>query len=522
LAKHLFYLTNNQLTAMVWDNGEFTAPETFDNYPTGWQKFSDYLLENNQIPALFLTDLIEEDFQRESIPHVLGSARSNLVERRLNTLYRDTPYHKASFQDREKQGRRDDRVLFSALTNVPLLTPWIDAVQANKVELAGIYSVALLTPLLFQKLNLVKLSSLVVTHQSSGLRQSFFQDGYLRFSRLSPETAWSPESIAETTDTEMAKTRQFLASTRLLARGDPLQVVVIAKPEILGFLAPRCLNGDGLQYRFITLQDAKPLFGVSKPIELNNCDSLFLSLLSSNRIVSHYATALQARLYALSQVRSILYASCIVTVFASLFLSAKDGIDAINATNATQLARLQTRTALVNYQATVSNMPVTVANPSDMRAAVEIEQLISKNRPTPITLITQISNALDTFPLVKLTELKWDASDSSAASSDPNLAPPAEATGELVPIMAGLFGIPNKPQESILLEAEITPFKNDYRSALNVVQQFVTLLEKNPRIKVEIIKPPIDIRPTVKLESQSGNDDALKRPQFTLKIVWKP
>jgi hypothetical protein len=41
-------------------------------------------------------------------------------------------------------------------------------------------------------------------------------------------------------------------------------------------------------------------------------------------------------------------------------------------------------------------------------------------------------------------------------------------------------------------------------------------------VHVEITKPPLDVRPTVKLESKAGNDDDLAKPRFSLKLVWKP
>ena len=62
MAKHLLYLTNTQLSAAIWDKGELSSLQVFDNYPTGWTKFAEYLSNVAELPAFFLTDLIEEDF----------------------------------------------------------------------------------------------------------------------------------------------------------------------------------------------------------------------------------------------------------------------------------------------------------------------------------------------------------------------------------------------------------------------------------------------------------------------------
>jgi len=76
LAKHLLYLTNHQLTTTIWDKGALSASRTFDNYASGWQRFSEYLAAYRDVPAYLLTDVVEEDFQRENIPHVLDAQKT--------------------------------------------------------------------------------------------------------------------------------------------------------------------------------------------------------------------------------------------------------------------------------------------------------------------------------------------------------------------------------------------------------------------------------------------------------------
>jgi hypothetical protein len=522
LAKQLLYLSNNQLSATIWEKGVFSEPQTFDQYPSGWLKFAQYLARHREIPAYLLTDLIEEDFQRETIPHVMGPARKNLIERRLLNLYRDTPYRQATQQGREKDGRRDDRMLFSALTNAQLLKPWLDALLKEKINVGGIYSVALLSPLLFKKLDLGKARALLVTHQSSGLRQNYFQDGYLRFSRLSPETAWSPEAIAEITDVEMAKTRQFLASTRLMARGEQINIVVVAAADIIAQLRPRCPNEGGMLYRFIDLDEARQVFGMTKLDQLTRCDPLFLSLLGSKRVPSHYATQEQTRQYRLSQLRAGLNALSVITLSAALIMATGNGLETMHATNQTHQAQIKTKATLAAYQATTSSMPVTVANPHDMKAAVEVAHQIAENGPMPTQVLSLLSRALEALPQIKIHELSWQTNVIEDAALDPSAAPAPAAPGEAPLLMGGLLGIPVKPGQSLILEGEVAPFKNDYRSALEIVQQLNVELQKDPHLRVEIIKPPIDIRPTVKLESQAGNDAELAKPLFSLKLVWKP
>jgi hypothetical protein len=522
LSKHLLYLTNTQLSAYIWDKGVLSPPKIFDNYASGWTNFAEYLEKYDELPTYLLTDLIEEDFQLENIPHVFGSAKKALIERKLNNLYRDTPYRSARNQGREKEGRRDDKMLFSALTNSQLIKPWTDALESKKINVTGVYSVALLSNVVFKKLGLENDATLLVTHQSSGLRQSFFKDGYLRFSRLSPETAWSPETIAEMINAEMAKTRQFLVSTRLINRNENITMVVVSAKDILEHLQPLAQNIENLSYQFIHLYEAKRLLGLDRLIELNLCDPLFLSLLASQRVSTHYATSEQHRLLLLAQTKIALNFISVLAVSIGLFLTADAGVNAYNAMQLTKQAKIETQIALSKYQATISSMPVTVVNPKDMKVAAELQKMLILNGPIPNIRLQTISQAMANLPQIKIHEINWKASEPVVAGAEVSLDAPAPEILENAPISASLLGLGKKPDEIIELEAEIVPFKNDYRTAIDVVNEFIRELKKDTHLQVELVKPPIDIRTSVVLESQSGNDENLIKPKFHLKLVWRP
>jgi hypothetical protein len=81
---------------------------------------------------------------------------------------------------------------------------------------------------------------------------------------------------------------------------------------------------------------------------------------------------------------------------------------------------------------------------------------------------------------------------------------------------------PRAPQ-SLLLEAEILGQEDDYRGAVDSMNQFAQALAKHPRLTVEVDKPPVDTRPTVKLAGKAGPQAvAPGRAKFTLNLVWKP
>ncbi|MBS0307732.1 MAG: hypothetical protein JSS58_02060, partial [Proteobacteria bacterium] len=454
-----------------------------------------------------------------NIPHVIGSTRKSLIQRRLGQLYRDTPFHHAGAQGREKEGRKDDRMLFSALTNAELLKPWLAAILKEKVPLAGIYSVPLLSVLLCKKLHLSAGSVLLVSHQSSGLRQSYFHDGQLRFSRLTQLSEQDLDDMAETANTEMAKTRQFLVSTRQMQRDQHVQIVVLAAGDILQRLQTRSPDTPTLAHHFIAPGEASSLSGLRNVPESTLCDALFLTLLARSTTSPHYQLPEHQRLYTLWQTRAALYVLSAATIAAGLLWTGANVIDILDTSGKLHQLEQSTQALEQRYQALIQSMPKTVANPKEMKTAVDLADMITQNAPSPEALLVQISRALDTLPQIKIKQLHWQASETEPVNDPTGAAPPPPADA---PPAAALVGVPNKPVEILTIEGEVIPFKDDYRSALASVNQLALELGKNKQLKIEITRPPLDVRPTVNLKGQAGNNDEAMQARFELTLVWKP
>jgi hypothetical protein len=519
--KQLLYLTNNQLTAYAWVKGDLCAIREFANDATGWQAFSSYLASQQGIPAYLLVDLIEEAFQRDTIPHVLGKTRATLIKRRLGQIYRDTPYRQGSIQGRDKGGRKDDLVLFSALTNPALPKPWVDAILEQRVPLAGIFSLALLSSVLFKYFGLGSAPLLLATHQSSGLRQSYFQDGTLRFSRLTPLSDLSPDAIAETATLEIGKTRQFLASTRQLPAGALIHIVILANDNLLPALQTACRDTATVLHRLISLQEAAHLLGLKHLTNIALCDPLFLSLLGSKAPANHYRLSDQTRFYKLWQTRIALYWLSAATVATGIVWTGMSAVDVLDTQQKNRQMELAIRSAETRYRSTISTMPSSVAKPQNMKATVDIEAMIAQNAPEPIALFSIVSRALNRRPEIRIDQMQWQVRETDPAAANAGEATPPAPTGEAVPSVA-LIGIPKNPFQVITIEGEVAPFKNDFRTALESVRQFTAELVKNKQVKVEVTRWPLDIRPAVKLDGNAGNEDPAIKAGFALKLVWNP
>jgi hypothetical protein len=187
------------------------------------------------------------------------------------------------------------------------------------------------------------------------------------------------------------------------------------------------------------------------------------------------------------------------------------------------------------YRARMSGMPPALAPTADMKAAVTVQRLLSAQGPRPTDVVGLLSGALDKVPRIHLLRLEWrvnpegasgpagNASASAPAAMPGRLADPAtpgQSEGESIP--SSILGIPGRPPESLRLEAEVQLAQNDYRGAMDSMNQFAQELARERRLKVEIERPALDVRPGVKLSGRTGALAGDKAAQFVLNLVLMP
>jgi hypothetical protein len=497
--KQLFYLTSDQLCAYRWSKGRLEAGPCFAADQAGRRAFAAFLESGNDAPVCLLADLIEEDFQRLLLPHVGGRAGRELVRRKLRHLFRDTPYRHASIQGRDSAGRRDDRVLFCALTNPAIVAPWVALLEQQAIPLGGIYSASLLSaPLIGQLAIRQHRHLLLVTQQTGGLRESYFDAGQLKFSRLMPATG--RDGVAVGIAGETNKTRQFLASIRLLARGDLLHTVIVAPAQQVETLRPQCVDGLDIAYHFIEMENAAARLGLSPVPGL--AEPLLLALLGRDPPASHFVLPGPARFYLLWRARRYLHAgSAALLAGAVLWLSVNLwGIT--GASNTTATLRSEAQTYEARYRARMAVLPPAPDRVQNMKAAVLLDAMVAAQAPGPARMLEMLSAALDQAPQIRLLELNWNV--------------------RAVPASSLLAGIPVAPPQTLRIEAELVLGQNDYRSVLESMNHFTRELAAHPGMRVEVVQAPLDMRPSVKLSGKAGPGASDALVKLILNLDWKP
>lgn len=522
--KRLLYLSENRLAAWCWRGGQLSHAGTFSADTEGLTKFSDYLKESPTAPIYMLVDVIEEDFRNENIPHILGKDRQALIDRKLGQLFRTTAYRYASLQGRELGGRRDDKLLLTGLTNDSLIKPWVERILKRKQPLVGIWSLPLFSQVLLKKLGLAAPHQLLVTRQvSTGLRQSYFQDGQIKFSRL---TLISPEdmaSMATTVSREVSRTQQYLNSLRLLPRDAVLEIATCGASHLLQ-LQPESLDAPLLRYQVLSLEDILGGFGFNIPDFELTSEILYLHLLGRFPPSQHYASPEQMWYSRLRQTRAGILGATALLLAAGSYVAGSNLDLALADYKQSEKITHETQGYSSQYQAIKNGLPPMPTTPENMKNAVELMQAVYVNDVTPQRLVELVSQALETSASIKLNQMKWQVRDTPNEESAPDQ--PAPAGGSPVGGPENNNNVPGlvinaaKPYQIAVLDGEISPF-SDYRSALNDVNRFIETLKKNPYLQATALTMPIDIGSSVSLQGSVGKKTQ-KKAVFSVKLVLSP
>jgi hypothetical protein len=519
LEKHFIYLTNQRLISVLARAEKFGEPRVFALNVAGKNEFDVYLGGMEKFPAYLLTDLIEEDFRSDTIPHVKPSDWLQLVERKLSQTYRSTPYRHATAQGREAEGRRDDRVLYTAITNPDLLKPWTDLLRAHKIPLMGIYSAPLLATRLLKYLRLQLEHVLVVTLVAAGVRQNYFQDGLIKFSRLTPLGESGQGYPSEIIAQEVGKTWQYLDSIRYQPRGEALQVYVICHPSEQARYTSALQGSPQLQYRFLDITQVAAMLGQTRLPENSDSAGIMLNLLAEKIPANHYAPTEDTYYARIWNARQKLFYGASGVFAAGAVWTLFNLYSATGLNNDTAQLQSQVRALSVQQQTIVNRFPKDIIDPDDMRDAMNLYDSAIANSPSPTILMQRLGEVLASFPNVELKKITWLASDDakivgSGAGQDGQ----AEAT-QISPsndTQTNLHKI--KRYQNAWLEFDLRPTPEEPRPGLNEIQRLVQTLNRAKNIKANITRRPINIDQNGTLAGKFGVGASPPKGDFALSV----
>jgi hypothetical protein len=276
--RRVLILSQNHLAICAVRQGEVRCEHTFEVDEEGQAGFLNWAAQHESTMVQLLVDLPDEGFHQETLPHVVGEDRKALLTRKLNQHFFGTPYSLVVSLGREKQGRRDENFLFAALTRPQALEPWLHAMHESGVAIVGIHSPALLLPRLLDRKTAAEPRLIIITQGDGGLRQSYFEHGQLRFSRLKPLATNNIEEAAVNAYDEAVRIYQYLIGQRLISRGEKIPVLCIASPAHFDLLSRACVETDELSFSFSSLQTIAQAKGLRNTPDDSNVEAAFAAI----------------------------------------------------------------------------------------------------------------------------------------------------------------------------------------------------------------------------------------------------
>lgn len=481
--KTLLFLSAAHCHVCIWHNGRLSAPIYFAGSDKELEQFAGFV-KTHRDPALLLTDLIEEDFRTEDVPHLRGGERDALIRRKLEQYYRNTPFRLAVLLRRRSDGRRDDDMLFSALTNPALISPWLDIMLTHNVALVGIYSLPHISAPLLSATppdHLLLLS----WEKYAGLRQSYFDTGRLRFSRLTP--FGGNTTFGATAATEAARTQQYLKNLSQLPPGAPLHVQVICHANDRLELEAQLSGDNDLHFACLDLQELGRRIGANSDYTDSDATPLFLHLLATRSPHTHYAAAEHTHFLLLSQLRRALFGTCAAIAAGCALWTAANLMQGMALEE--NRREIEAQTAQLSQQSVqiIHNFPDALAPASEMKTAVLLSRQLDNASPPPQLILDGLSRTLDEFPALHIAKLSWQTNrDEAAIAHDP----------------------------VILLDGELDEFGGGYRAALDYVERFrQALIGRGYEATAQSL--PLDVSPQGSIADSSLDG---RHAQFSLKI----
>lgn len=501
----LLHVDVTGVSAHHWRSGKLRNEAFFRSSDSGIQEFQRYLRQHGNSVFYLLADMAEEGFQFDTIPFVRGGDRKALVRRKLGQLYYGTSLVAGVPLGREPRGRRDERMLFAALTRLPLVEPWLAATVQCETQLAGVYSVPLLAPILAKKLAVAAPCCLLVSVGRAGIRQTFLEDRRLRFSRLSPLAGGSAVETAQACAAETSRLYKYLAGQRLVPQNTPLPVLVLTDAHHRHALTTTCADSEELAFHFPDFETARQRCGLRDFLDVPAADALFLHLLALEAPAEQFAPEPLRHFFRLWQIRFALKSLGGLVLLGCLLFAAHDFFDAHESRETIAELRLSTEADNQHYAAILKAFPPMPTSLDNLRGVTTRFGTLVSRSASPRALLARISHAVDSSPGVEIQRIDWVLTtnpDNTGAAAAPGTGSAARGVFAVVTIDGAL---PMADREN-------------QRALVGAVNEFAAELRRDGDLKVTVARQPLDLESANTLRRSTEASTSNDVPQFTLRV----
>lgn len=499
MPRRILYLDSHRLTAYAWQGGNVRCEGVFEAGSDDQARLTAYLAAHPKSLYYLLANTPEEGYQQETIPFLQGGNRDTIIARKLGQYFFATPLVSSLSLGFEKDRRKNEKLLLTALTNPSHFDPWLTAIRNANAPLAGIHTPAQLGGMLLGKLGHDKERCLLLSVQDNSIRESFVVGGITLFSRMAPLYDSSHAGIASALAAEAGKLHQYLLGQRLVGRNEHLHVYVLAHPLAANAIQTSCIDSGGLTFVLIDNHAAAKKLGLNTLPQDSRAEGIFTHLLASRPPRQQYAPEALRHDYRITQLRSALLGLTAIALAGSLLFAGKQMYDVVTARQEIDRLALRESEMQQRYQALTSTFPQVEVGTDELRQITGRYIELQKQQGGPARFYRELSRVLDRHPAIELDSIDWKR------VGDTKAATPASSQDETAVV-----------QGQVKLGSGATP-----RQTIASFEAFVQALNAQPGIVAEVSQSPYDIEPGRALKSSDREAEALKQQPFTLRLQRK-
>ena len=503
--RRLLYLTANRLTAHSLSRAGLVADATFERNDQGIAAFTAYLAGSRNLYYL-VVDVVEEDYHQDTIPYLGRKNRQLVLARKLGQRYRDTSLTLSMSLDYEQSERRNEKVLYAAFSNTQQFQPWLSALEQEECRLAGIYSTALLAPAVIQGAGLKLPRCLLVSVQATGLRQSYVEDGKIRFSRVGRLNLEDAASVAATCAGESARLQQYLVTMRLLPTATrPIDVMVLAAGKYHAALTEACRGSEMLRYHVIDADSQCRAAGLKSFPPDAPCDALFLHAAATAAPAEQFAQEQHRHHYRLWQIGRGLYAAGAVVLAAGLLFAGERLLEVYTLRIQIESDQNRFQALSAEYARLTATFPPTPTSTENLKTTIKQYRMLEAQTASPADLFAEISKALAGFPQVEIERIQWRIGKTATETGPKGAAPTAAAPAAGAPAGAAGPGYALATVSARVVGAR----RADLRAITDMAGQFIAALKKNPQLGITGVKMPFTLTAEDTLAGDIGSERAI-------------
>ncbi|MGU9951108.1 MAG: hypothetical protein ACNYPH_02120 [Gammaproteobacteria bacterium WSBS_2016_MAG_OTU1] len=517
--KYGMLITDNEVSVVAWKKGSFERLGLFSNDDAGIARFLDFLTQNTKAfkdqGFSVMVNIIGEDYRFEKVAHLIGKYKTDFHTKRMQQLFRGSSFCMSQVQGREERGRREDWVLFSGVLTENKVSPWINAVVRGGRYLTGVHILSqLLSDSVLDAIDGNKQGNilLMTIHERGVLRQTFYANGHLRFSRVSKINDDSVELIASSIKKELERTVQYLNSLKISIAGG-MTIKVVSPSNMVGQLREVVASGERLKFVFEDAAQVAQKIGLKVPMEnLGKDSSLPMHVMFSSIRLNQLARAQLVTYYWTNLVFKA--AICIFVLYGiNAYITPVKYLHEGYFEYAGQVATLEVRERELSrqYNAEVSGaVGKPPSSPENMKAVSDLYSVIEDIVVSPTQLLYFIGRALRRNKSIALNTIEWQISNTPDINEDVDTV---VVNGKDLYQVARVYG-------------SFAPIgtRETYRDVSDRSEKLIASFRGRDDIHIEVIEEPPKEISTNNLSgdlSSNANIEAPVTRDFVLQIIWK-